>query len=43
MGALNLAVMGDGERLHCISIRLDFVTSIALRPSEAGGDFEYVR
>ena len=42
MGALNLAVMGDGERLHWHYDQTDFVTSIALRPSEAGGDFEYV-
>jgi hypothetical protein len=42
MGALNLAVMGDGERLHWHYDQTDFVTSIALRPAEAGGDFEYV-
>ncbi len=42
MGALNLAVMGEGERLHWHFDQTDFVTSIALRPSEAGGDFEYV-
>ncbi len=42
MGALNLAVMGDGERLHWHFDQTDFVTSIALRPSQAGGDFEYV-
>jgi hypothetical protein len=42
MGALNLAVMRDGERLHWHFDQTDFVTSIALRPSEAGGDFEYV-
>jgi len=42
MGALNLAVMTDGERLHWHFDQTDFVTSIALRPSEAGGDFEYV-
>ena len=41
-GALNLAVMGDGERLHWHFDQTDFVTSIALRPSETGGDFEYV-
>jgi len=40
MGALNLAVMGEGERLHWHYDQTDFVTSIALRP--AGGDFEYV-
>ena len=42
MGALNLAVMGDGERLHWHYDQTDFVTSIALRDSERGGDFEYV-
>ena len=42
MGALNLAVMGDGERLHWHYDQTDFVTSIALRPAEDGGDFEYV-
>jgi hypothetical protein len=42
MGALNLAVMGNGERLHWHYDQTDFVTSIALRASEAGGDFEYV-
>src|SRR5712672_2988657 len=33
---------GDGERLHWHFDQTDFVTSIALRPSEAGGDFQYV-
>ncbi len=42
MGALNLAVMGDGERLHWHYDQTDFVTSIALRASDRGGDFEYV-
>jgi hypothetical protein len=42
MGALNLAVMGEGERLHWHYDQTDFVTSIAVRPSDAGGDFEYV-
>ena len=41
-GALNLAVMGDGERLHWHYDMTDFVTSIALRAAERGGDFEYV-
>ena len=41
-GALNLAVMRDGERLHWHFDQTDFVTSIALRPAETGGDFEYV-
>jgi hypothetical protein len=42
MGALNLAVMGDGDRLHWHYDQTDFVTSIALRAAEQGGDFEYV-
>ena len=42
MGALNLAVMGEGERLHWHYDQTDFVTSIALRPAAGGGDFEYV-
>jgi hypothetical protein len=41
-GALNLAVMGDGERLFWHFDMTDFVTSIALRSSDEGGDFEYV-
>jgi len=41
MGALNLAVMGDGERLFWHYDQTDFVTSIALRDAEDGGDFEY--
>jgi hypothetical protein len=42
MGALNLAVMGDGDQLHWHYDQTDFVSSIALRSSDAGGDFEYV-
>ncbi len=41
MGALNLAVMGDGEKLFWHYDQTDFVTSIALRDAEDGGDFEY--
>src|ERR1700683_2420353 len=41
-GALNLAVMRDGERLHWHFDQTDFVTSIALRAAEQGGDFDYV-
>jgi hypothetical protein len=41
-GALNLAVMRDGERLHWHFDQTDFVTSIALRPAAHGGDFDYV-
>jgi hypothetical protein len=40
-GALNLAVMGDGECLFWHFDQTDFVTSIALRDAEEGGDFEY--
>jgi hypothetical protein len=42
MGALNLAVMGDRDRLHWHYDQTDFVTSIALRAAQQGGDFEYV-
>ena len=42
MGALNLAVMGEGERLHWHFDQTDFVTSIALRPSERAAISEYV-
>jgi hypothetical protein len=42
MGALNLAVMGDGEKLFWHYDQTDFVTSIALRDADDGGDFEYV-
>jgi len=41
-GALNLAVMREGERLHWHFDQTDFVTSIALRAAERGGDFDYV-
>ncbi|HUI27089.1 MAG TPA: hypothetical protein VL403_13475 [Candidatus Kryptonia bacterium] len=41
LGALNLAVMGDGEELFWHFDQTDFVTSIALRDAEEGGDFEY--
>ncbi len=41
-GALNLAVMRDGERLHWHFDQTDFVTSIALRAADKGGDFDYV-
>ncbi len=41
MGALNLAVMGDGEKLFWHYDQTDFVTSIALRDADEGGDFEY--
>jgi hypothetical protein len=41
-GALNLAVMRDGERLHWHFDQTDFVTSLALRAADHGGDFDYV-
>ena len=41
MGALNLAVMGDGDQLFWHYDQTDFVTSIALRDGDEGGDFEY--
>jgi len=41
LGALNLAVMGDGDELYWHYDQTDFVTSIALQDAEAGGDFEY--
>jgi len=40
LGALNLAVMGDGDELGWHFDQTDFVVSIALQPSVAGGDFE---
>ena len=41
LGALNVAVMRDGDELGWHFDQTDFVTSIALRDAEAGGDFEY--
>jgi hypothetical protein len=41
-GALNLAVMREGERLHWHFDQTDFVSSIALRAAEQGGHFDYV-
>ena len=40
LGALNLAVMGDGDLLQWHFDQTDFVMSIALQPADAGGDFE---
>ncbi len=40
LGALNLAVMGDGDVLQWHFDQTDFVVSIALQPSDDGGDFE---
>lgn len=39
-GALNLAVMRDGDQLQWHFDQTDFVISLALQDSEAGGDFE---
>lgn len=39
-GALNLAVMDDGDELQWHFDQTDFVVSLAVQPSERGGDFE---
>jgi len=41
-GALNLAVMGEGDRLQWHFDQTDFVVSLALQTAERGGDFEVV-
>ena len=41
LGALNLAVMTDGDELWWHFDQTDFVVSIALRDASIGGDFEY--
>jgi hypothetical protein len=43
MGALNLAVMRDGDYLRWHFDQSDFVVSINLQDAEDGGVFEYVR
>jgi hypothetical protein len=40
LGALNLAVMGDGDQLQWHFDQTDFVVSLALQDAEHGGDFE---
>jgi hypothetical protein len=40
LGALNLAVMGDGEQLQWHFDQTDFVVSLALQDADEGGDFE---
>jgi len=40
LGALNLATMGDGDRLQWHFDQTDFVVSLALRDADDGGDFE---
>lgn len=42
MGALNIAVMGDGDYLRWHFDQTDFVTTILLQPGEAGGEYEFV-
>ena len=39
-GALNLAVMEDGDELQWHFDQTDFVVSLAIRSSESGGEFE---
>jgi len=42
-GALNLAVMADGDTLDWHFDQTDFVVSLPLQQSEAGGDFQSAR
>lgn len=42
MGALNIAVMGDGDYLRWHFDQTDFVTTLLLQAPEAGGDYEFV-
>src|SRR6202035_3885200 len=39
-GALNLAVMGDGDQLQWHFDQTDFVVSLAIQTASVGGDFE---
>jgi len=39
-GALNLAVMGEGDQLQWHFDQTDFVVSLAIQSAQAGGDFE---
>jgi hypothetical protein len=41
-GALNLAAMGEGDRLQWHFDQTDFVVSLAIASAESGGDFEVV-
>ena len=41
-GALNLAVMGDGDQLQWHFDQTDFVVSLAIQAAEVGGAFEVV-
>ena len=40
LGALNLAVMGEGDELQWHFDQTDFVVSLALQDADSGGDFE---
>ena len=40
LGALNLAVMGDGDELQWHFDQTDFVVSLAIQDGDEGGDFE---
>lgn len=40
LGALNLAVMGDGDELQWHFDQTDFVVSLAIQDADEGGDFE---
>ena len=40
LGALNLAVMGEGDELQWHFDQTDFVVSLALQDADDGGDFE---
>ena len=40
LGALNLAVMTDGDQLQWHFDQTDFVVSLAVQDADAGGDFE---
>ncbi len=42
LGALNVAAMADGDELAWHFDHTDFVVSIALQPSDVGGDFQCV-
>ena len=41
-GALNLAVMGEGDQLQWHFDQTDFVVSLAIQSADSGGDFEVV-
>ena len=41
-GALNLAVMGEGDQLQWHFDQTDFVVSLAIQSADVGGDFEVV-